>query len=143
MWFSGSYFFEQNCRFCSCSELECQNITRESDCILRIAENHEQSIQNIADLEQVNRNDSDGFNFYCALSELQHLRIVQKSTADALHDLNEGSFPIHSKQISEIWFKLYLFPVDDLENLDNYYVYGSLSAADAPPRNVLDKRSLV
>lgn len=140
--FSGSFSSTKYCRFCLCTKTECQHITRESECILRNIQNYEESLETIADSEQVNYNDSNGVKFYCVLSDLKYFHIVQNASVDAMHDINEGCIPKFLCEFFKSCFKMKIFSSDEIENLVKYYDYGSLSTADIPSRIDFDKRSL-
>lgn len=135
--FTANYF----CRFCETPKRICQQLTTASNCVLRTKTSYDESIRIVSESINVNYSETKGVRFCCKLSDLKYFHIIDNSTADIMHDVNEGCIPELMKEIFE-YFKKDICKMKNIDEMIKYHDYGFLNKSNIPSSINIEKRSL-
>lgn len=129
------------CRICECDNKACQALVCEDVSKIRKASDYQQLLQKI-DHTKKNYVASKGLVKYCLFNELQSYNIFVNSSADIMHDINEGIIPFFISTSINFIVKHKIAALTKIEEKIRDYNYGYLWTTYKPSQIKLGKRSV-
>lgn len=138
--FRANYF----CRVCLCHRDDCQNMTVENPSDIRTKENYDETIAVIqtTDSKKIDVKTTKGLKRYCILNDLLSFHMLENLSVDLMHDLLEGVIPFLLRKLFKHCIEKNIFTLERLENMIQYFNYGSLSKKNQPSKINLGKKNL-
>lgn len=137
-----SFNCSYNCRICTCTKEEGQQMIKEDLAKLRTREQYAKQIEVIKNSTKVDYKESVGVRYFCQLNELKYFHIFENLSLDLMHDIPEGTMKYALKGFFEILIDKKVFSEDDLVKICQYYDYGKLNSANIPSNLMLKSSNL-
>lgn len=136
--FKANYF----CRFCECHQDECKLLTKEDPSKLRKIDSYNKMCSRIQTESDLDLTATQGIHKYCILNDLPNFHIFENYTVDSMHDLLEGAVPFTLHIVFNYCFEKKLFNQRDLNNMIQFYNYGTQNKRNVPSKLKLTSKSL-
>lgn len=114
------------CRFCLCSLEEIQTKCKEIASKRRTKAHYEDQLKKNENTTKVDLKDTFGVAMHCALNDLKFYHMLDSTTPDIMHDINEGAIPFLLKNLFEYLFKHKVCTEYDLKNKIKFHDFGLL-----------------
>lgn len=138
--FRANYF----CRICESHRDECQKITIEDVSTIRTKDEYNRTVAFILanESEKCDLTSTKGIKKYCVLNDCNHFHILENLSVDLMHDLHEGVIPFLLHHLFEHIVKNKIIRIERLENMVQFFNYGTLSKKNKPSKINVGKKSI-
>lgn len=136
--FNANYY----CRICTCQKNECQNMTIENKEMSRNKEDYNDLIAVAQANTKIDLTKTKGVKKYCVLNDLNYFHILDNFSVDIMHDIHEGVIPCLLQNLLAYCVNEKVFKIDNLQNMIQYFNYGTLSKKNKPSKINLDRKNI-
>lgn len=125
------FIVDNCCRFCVCTQDEMQTIIDEEPDKMRNKESYAHCISQI-DEDDSGETIVNGIKRYCVLNDLNHYHMLENTSVDLMHDMNEGVVPFFVKFFLNFMMDNRILALPSILSKVRDFNYGTLESRNKP-----------
>lgn len=136
--FAADYF----CRFCECSRIETQSLTKEDISKLRTAATYNEQITKLQNNAKMDLKDTKGIRSHCLFNNVENFHVLTNLSVDIMHDICEGIIPFFLHNVFQYCIDKKICNQKYLIRRIRDFNYGVLNSQKKPSRLQIERNNL-